>query len=82
METLNGQAILALEKKPFAATLKGHRIRLVRSEPSFADQVWEYIQRDHALGGTLYSWVESLDDVANHVLKKTSLDAREIDFLI
>ena len=82
METLNGQAILALEKKPFAATLKGHRIRLVRSEPAFVDQVWEYIQRDHALGGTLYSWVESLDDVANHVLKKTSLDAREVDFLI
>lgn len=54
----------------------------MRSEPSFAGQVWEYIQRDHALGGTLYSWVESFEDVAKHVFKKPSLDAREIDFLI
>jgi RimJ/RimL family protein N-acetyltransferase len=71
-----------LEKKQFSAVLEGSRISLVLSSPAYASQVWKYIQRDRKLGGKLYSWVESEQDVANHVTLEPNQDSKEINYLI
>jgi ribosomal-protein-serine acetyltransferase len=71
-----------LEKKPFATPLIGPRIQLVRSSPAYTTQVWEYIRRDHALGGINYSWVESEQDVAKHITTEPKEDPKAIDYLI
>ncbi len=82
MVTLITQPIQPLERKPFADSLKGHRIELVRSGPLYTQQVWSYIQRDHELGGKNYLWVESLDDVAKHITIEPTENSKEIDYLI
>ncbi|MGZ3775684.1 MAG: GNAT family N-acetyltransferase, partial [Pseudobdellovibrionaceae bacterium] len=74
--------LTALEKKPFTSKLQGLRIQLVRSGPLFSQQVWEYIQRDHTLGGKNYSWVESLEDVEKYITTKPNENTKEIDYLI
>ena len=71
----------SLEKKPFAQSLKGSRIRLVRSGPLYTTQVWAYIERDHKLGGVNYSWVTCEQDVAKHITTEPNDDS-DIDYLI
>jgi ribosomal-protein-serine acetyltransferase len=71
-----------LEKKQFLTVLKGSRISLVISSPAFTSQVWKYIQRDRKLGGKLYSWIESEQDVAKHVTLESNQDFKEINYLI
>lgn len=74
--------ISSLEKKPFAASLTGSRIRLVQSSPAYTRQVWDYIERDHKLGGVNYAWVESEADVAKHITTEPTQDFNTIDYLI
>jgi RimJ/RimL family protein N-acetyltransferase len=71
-----------LEKKPFKKILQGLRVQLVLSSPQYTQQVFDYIQRDHQLGGTLYSWVESLEDVAKHITNEPKENFSEITYLI
>ncbi|WP_295902379.1 GNAT family N-acetyltransferase [uncultured Bdellovibrio sp.] len=71
-----------LEKKPFADALQGSRIQLVISSPKYTQQVFDYIQRDHNLGGVNYSWVESLEDVAKHITTTPEENFQEINYLI
>ncbi len=71
-----------LEKKPFNSVLQGSRIQLVLSGPQYTEQVFDYIQRDHKLGGTNYSWVQSLEDVAKHVTTEPEANFKEISYLI
>lgn len=82
MDTSLEQAISSLEKKPFSSILQGERIQLVRCGPAYTQQVWEYIQRDHALSGKNYSWVESLEDVAKHITTEPDENTKDIDYLI
>lgn len=82
MEISLENALSALEKKPFSEVLKGSRIQLVRSGPKYTQQVWEYIQRDHKLGGKNYSWVDSMEDVSKHITTEPDENAKEIDYLI
>jgi hypothetical protein len=74
--------ISALEKRPFSKTLDGNRICLVSVSPRFTTAIWEYLQRDRALGGRNYRWVQSEEDVAHYISKEPESDAREIDYLI
>lgn len=71
-----------LDKKQFSTVLKGTRISLVLSNPAFTSQVWEYIQRDRKMGGNLYSWIETEQDVAKHVTRESIQDFKEINYLI
>jgi RimJ/RimL family protein N-acetyltransferase len=71
-----------LEKQPFKDVIKGSRITLVHANPSFTSQVWAYIQRDHALGGINYRWVESEQDVAKHITADIPRDPKAINYLI
>lgn len=71
-----------LVKKPFAQVLQGPRIQLVQSGPAYAEQIWNYIQRDHKLGGKNYSWVETLADVTKHIATEPDEKANEINYLI
>ncbi|MGZ3771943.1 MAG: GNAT family N-acetyltransferase [Bdellovibrio sp.] len=71
-----------LEKKPFAPVLRGERIELVLSGPKYTQQVFDYIQRDHRLGGINYSWVESIEDVAKHITTESEENFKEINYLI
>lgn len=74
--------IPALEKKPFAQSLSGSRIRLVQSGPAYTTQVWQYIERDHKLGGDNYKWVECEAEVAKYITTEPAVDFKEIDYLI
>jgi RimJ/RimL family protein N-acetyltransferase len=76
------QTIQKLERKPFALKLIGPRIELVRPSPNWSKQVWEYIQRDHRLGGKNYSWVSSLEDVEKYITNEAEQDMAGIDYLI
>jgi RimJ/RimL family protein N-acetyltransferase len=69
-------------KEPFSKNLKGPRILLEFTEAKHTAQVWEFIQRDHAAGGKIYVWVESEDDVANHITNSERLTSGDIDYLI
>jgi RimJ/RimL family protein N-acetyltransferase len=82
MEMSNTQNIQSLDKKTFATTLQGNRIQLVISSPEYTQPVWEYIQRDHKLGGKNYSWIASQEDVAKYITTEPPKDAREIAYLI
>lgn len=70
------------EKKPFRSLLEGPRIKIVHASPVYARQVYDYIQRDHALGGRLYPWVQTLEDVEQYVVKPVTLDSQDIHYLI
>lgn len=71
-----------LEKKAFATTLQGSRVQLAQSRPQYTQQVFDYIQRDHKLGGINYSWVETLEDVAKHITTEPEENFKEINYLI
>lgn len=71
-----------LEKKPFSKVLLGSRIQLVMNGPKYTQQVFDYIQRDHELGGVNYSWVESIDDVAKNITTEPEENFKEINYLI
>lgn len=71
-----------LKKKPFATVLQGSRIQLVMSGLKYTQQIFDYIQRDHKLGGVNYSWVESLEDVAKHITAERDENFQEVDYLI
>ena len=71
-----------LERKPFATSLQGSRIQLVMSGPQYTQKVFDYIQRDHKLGGVNYSWVISLEDVSKHITTEPEKEFNEITYLI
>ena len=82
MKNLEVRDMPPLEKQPFSEVLAGSQISLRRPGPADAQQVWEYIQRDHDLGGVNYAWVESVEDVEKHITKKSSPEAKTVDYLI
>lgn len=71
-----------LEKKPFAKILRGKRITLEITSPKHTTLIWEYLQRDRALGGRNYRWVESKKEVAQYISKEPEPDFKEVNYLI
>jgi len=74
--------IKSLERKPCMKTITGERIQLKLMSPDLADKVWNFISRDHAAGGELYSWVKTKEDVEKYITKEVTEATKDFDYFI
>ncbi|KYG60958.1 hypothetical protein AZI86_18750 [Bdellovibrio bacteriovorus] len=79
---MNSEKLGDLEKKPFNSLLEGPRIKMAHASPLYSQQVFDYIQRDHALGGRIYPWVKTLEEVEQYVVKPVTMESKDIHYLI
>lgn len=66
----------------FPKLISGPRITLSQPNSSHTSFVWDWIQRDHHLGGRLYSWIESTGDVEKYITNIPENKSNEICYLI
>lgn len=74
--------LTSLNPRPFSEKLIGPRVSLVRAHPRYTEQVWNYLQRDHAQGGENYRWIESAQDVEKYITSEVRDDLKEVTYLI